>query len=201
MEGQFNQPLDLELNDDGSLCVLSHANNRLINVTGSGEYLSHWNTSGGSLHVANLNNGLTGITWGSYIGVYESNGFRVRHWNKSGGHASSIMGLNDGSIVLLNRDHDEFAIYKQTFRTVRPSNSKEIPLPEIISVKQLENSNYLEISYRINDADSTHVEAAMLGFVDGGEDFSKLIVPKTFIGSIQGKLDNNVSTNQTHSVV
>ena len=201
LEGQFNQPLDLELNDDGSLCVLSHANNRLINVTSSGEYLSHWNTSGGSLHVANLNNGLTGITWGSYIGVYESNGFRVRHWNKSGGHASSIMGLNDGSIVLLNRDHDEFAIYKQTFRTVRPSNSKEIPLPEIISVKQLENSNYLEISYRINDADSTHVEAAMLGFVDGGEDFSKLIVPKTFIGSIQGKLDNNVSTNQTHSVV
>ena len=111
------------------------------------------------------------------------------------------MGLNDGSIVLLNRDHDEFAIYKQTFRTVRPPNSKEIPLPEIISVRQLESFNYLEISYRINDADSTHVEAALLGFVDGGNDLSKLIVPKTFDGSIQGKLDNNVSTNQIHTVV
>ena len=41
----------------------------------------------------------------------------------------------------------------------------------------------------------------MLGFVDGGTDFSKIVVPKSFIGSIEGKLDNNVSTNVDHTVV
>ena len=201
LEGQYNQPVDLDFNDDGSLAVLSHGNSRLISVTTSGQYLSHWATSGGSMHVANLNNGLMGVCWSNYIGVYENNGFRVKHWNKNGYNYSSISGLNDGSIVLLNRDRDEFAIYKQTFRTVRPHNSKEIPLPEIISVSQVEGTNYLEITFRINDADSSHVEAAMLGFVDGGTDFSKIVVPKSFIGSIEGKLDNNVSTNVEHSVV
>ena len=200
LEGQFNQPVGLDFNDDGSLCILSHANNRLINVSTSGQYLSHWNTNGGSMHVANLNNGLTGITWGSYIGAYEENGFRVKYWNKNGGTYSSIKGLRDGSILLLNRNRDEFAFYKQTFRTIRPPISKEIPLPEVISVNQVEGSNYLEITYRINDADSSHVEAALLGFVDGGSDFSKIVVPKTFIGSVQGKLDNNVTTNQIHTV-
>ena len=40
----------------------------------------------------------------------------------------------------------------------------------------------------------------MLGFIDGGNDLSKIIVPKTFVGSIAGKLDANVSTNQDHNV-
>ena len=201
LEGQFNQPVDLELNDDGSLAVLSHGNSRLISVSTSGQYLNHWATNGGSMHVANLDNGLLGITWSNYIGVYENNGFRVKHWNKTGHTYSSLQGLTDGSIVLLNRDSDEFDIYKQTFRTLRPPNSKEIPLPEIISVSQVEGTNYLEITFRINDADSSHVEAAMLGFVDGGTDFSKIVLPKSFIGSIEGKLDNNVSTNVDHTVV
>ena len=201
LEGQFNQPVDLELNDDGSLAVLSHGNSRLISVSTSGQYLNHWATNGGSMHVANLDNGLLGITWSNYIGVHENNGFRVKHWNKTGHTYSSLQGLRDGSIVLLNRDSDEFDIYKQTFRTLRPPNSKEIPLPEIISVSQVEGTNYLEITFRINDADSSHVEAAMLGFVDGGTDFSKIVLPKSFIGSIEGKLDNNVSTNVDHTVV
>ena len=61
-------------------------------------------------------------------------------------------------------------------------------------MSQVEGTNYLEITFRINDADSSHVEAAMLGFVDGGTDFSKIVVPKSFIGSIE-EVDNNVSTN------
>ena len=40
----------------------------------------------------------------------------------------------------------------------------------------------------------------MLAFVDGGNDLSKVIIPSVFSGSIVGKLDDNVSTNQEHSV-
>ena len=41
----------------------------------------------------------------------------------------------------------------------------------------------------------------MLAFVDGGNQLSKVIVPQSFVGSIAGKLDGNVSTNQNHTVV
>ena len=41
-----------------SLAVLSHGNSRLIGVSTSGQYLNHWATNGGSMHVANLGNGL-----------------------------------------------------------------------------------------------------------------------------------------------
>ena len=54
------------------------------------------------------------------------------------------------------------------------------PLPEIISVSQVEGTNYLEIAFRINDADSSHVEAAMLGFVDGGTDFQNCTAQKFY---------------------
>lgn len=201
LEGQFNQPVDLIFNDDGSIAVLSYANNRLINLSTSGQYLSHWNTSGGSMHVANLNNGLTGLSWSHYIGVYENNGFRAKYWNKGGNQYSSFCSLKNGSIMVLDRNNDEFLIYKVTYRTIRPPQSKEIPLPEVISVSQVDGTNYLEIKFQINDSDSPYVEAALLGFVDGGTDFSKIVVPKTFIGSIVGKLDNNVSTNHEHTVI
>ena len=201
LEGQFNQPVDLAFNDDGSVAVLSIGNNRLINLTSSGQYISHWSTSGGSMHVENLNNGLMGIAWSHYIGLYENDGLRVKYWNKGSGQYSSFCGRHDGSIWILDRQHDEFLLYKPTYRTVRPPESKEIPLPEVIAVSQVEGTNYLEITYRINDADSSHVEATMLGFVDGGNNFSKIVIPRTFIGSIEGKLDNNVSTNQEHTVV
>ena len=85
-------------------------------------------------------------------------------------------------MFLLNGD--EFDIYKQTFRTLRPPNSKEIPLPEIISVSQVEGTNYLEITFRINDADSSHVEAAYLDLLMEEQIF-KIVVPKSFIGSIE----------------
>ena len=52
----------------------------------------------------------------------------------------------------------------------------------------------------INDADSSSVQAALLGFIDGGNNLSKLIIPRTFVGSTAGKLDANVTTNQNHTV-
>ena len=77
-------------------------------------------------------------------------------------------------------DHLEF--FRTTYRTIRPEQSKEIPLPEVVEVSQRAGTNYMDITYRINDADSPTVEAAILGFIDGGDDLSKVIIPKTFVG-------------------
>ena len=101
---------------------------------------------------------------------------------------------------MANRGADKLLFYRPTYRTVRPKQSKEIPFPEVLSVAQRPGTNYLDLTYRINDADSPTVKAALLAFVDGGNDLSKVIVPKTFVGDVTGKLDDNVSTGQTHTV-
>ena len=101
---------------------------------------------------------------------------------------------------MANRGADKLLFYRPTYRTIRPKQSKEIPFPEVLSVAQRPGTNYLDLTYRINDADSPNVKAALLGFVDGGNDLSKVIVPKTFVGDVTGKLDDNVTTGQTHTV-
>ena len=73
-------------------------------------------------------------------------------------------------------------------------------MPEVISVTQLAGTNHLEIKYRIIDADSATVKAGLLAFKDGGNDLTKVIVPKTFVGSIAGKLDENTTTGTIHTV-
>ena len=89
---------------------------------------------------------------------------------------------------------------EQTYRTFRSNPSKDAPLPEVISVTQPAGTNHLEIKYRITDADSVKVKAGLLAFKDGGNDLTKVIVPKTFVGSIAGKLDENTTTGNIHTV-
>ena len=89
---------------------------------------------------------------------------------------------------------------KQTYRSIRPNPSKDAPLPEVISVTQPAGTNHLEVKYRITDADSAKVKAGLLAFKDGGNDLTKVIVPKTFVGSVAGKLDENTTTGVVHTV-
>ena len=56
------------------------------------------------------------------------------------------------------------------------------------------------MKYRITDADSPKVKAGLLAFKDGGDDLTKVIVPKTFVGSVAGKLDENTTTGVVHTV-
>ena len=200
LEGQFNNPIDLDVTDDGNLAVLSFGNNRVIYLTPDGQYLRHWNCSGGTHFLTDLNNGLIGLSWSNNFGVYEHSGSRLKYWNKGNGTSSSFTSLPDGTIVIADRGDDKLLFYRPTFRTVRGPGSKEIPFPEVVSVTQRQGTNHLDVTFRINDADSSHVQAALLAFVDGGNDLSKVIVPKTFVGSTIGKLDANVSTNQNHMV-
>jgi sugar lactone lactonase YvrE len=200
LEGQFNQPIDLDFDDNGNLIVLSHGNNRVIYLTPAGQYLRHWSCSGGSQYLRDLNNGLVGIAWSHYVAVYEHTGTRLKYWNKGSGTPSPFTSLPDGTLAIADRGNDKLRFYRPTFRTVRTDTSKDIPFPEVISVTQRAGTNYLDITYRVIDNDSSHVQTALLAFVDGGNDLSKVIVPQTFVGSTVGKLDGNVTTNQNHTV-
>ena len=200
LEGQMNSPTDITLSDEGNILVLDYSNRRIIHFTQAGQFIKHKATNNNMDLIGNLNNGLIGTSRSSTFYLYDDDGLMLKSWTKTGSSSSAFECLPDGTIVWLDYNYDKLLFYKPTYRTVRPPVSKEVPQAEVLSVAQAANTNHLEISFRINDADSSHVNAKMLGFIDGGNDLSKVIVPKTFVGSIAGKLDANVSTNQDHNV-
>ena len=200
LEGQMSSPTDITLSDEGNILVLDYGNRRIIHFTQAGQFIKHKSTSTNMEFIGNLNNGLIGTSRNNYLYMYDDDGLMLKSWTKTGSGSSAFECLPDGTIVWLDYNYKKLLFYKPTYRTVRPPVSKEVPQTEVLSVKQVDNTNHLEISFRINDADSSYVNAKMLGFIDGGNDLSKVIVPKTFVGSIAGKLDANVSTNQDHNV-
>jgi len=196
----MNQPHDITISDQGNLMVADFYNRRIVHFTTAGEFLKHPTVSDHPEHIANLSNGLLGTSRDNRVELYDENSDRLKIWYKPGGGTSAIGSMPNGTIVCLNSNNDSILFYKPTYRTVRRNDSLEIPLPEVLSVVQPDNSNNLQVTYRINDADSTHVSARLLGFVDGGNDLSKVIIPTSFIGSTDGKLDDNVTTNQEHNI-
>lgn len=199
LEGQMNQPHDIDFSDQGNVMVADFYNRRIVHFTKSGVFVKHDAYNNHPETISNLRHGLTAVTRDANIYILDDEGDIVKQWNRSGSTGSHDV-LADGTIVWINASYDKIAFYRPTYRTVRPPVSKDIPLPEVISVVQPDNTNHLEITFRINDTDSSQVNAKMLGFIDGGNDLSKVIVPKTFVGDIAGKLDANVSTNQNHTV-
>ena len=172
--------------------VADFYNRRIVHFTKAGDFIKHDAYNNHPETISNLRHGLTAVTRDGNIYILDDNGNTVKQWNRSGSTGTHEV-LADGTIVWVNYSYDKIEFYRPTYRTVRPPVSKDIPLPEVISVVQPDNTNHLEITYRINDTDSSHVNAKMLGFIDGGNDLSKVIVPRTYIGSISGKLDANVS--------
>ena len=209
LDGQLRGPLDIIIDDNGDVVVTDYDNNRIVVFDKSGQFIRKWSINSSAWQLTNLNNGLILLVGNSSsyntLHLYQSDGTFLKSWNPKPGGASSAVSLANGTIVLANRgttdsgtDHLEF--FRTTYRTIRPEQSKEIPLPEVVEVSQRAGTNYMDITYRINDADSPMVEAAILGFIDGGDDLSKVIIPKTFVGGTTGKLGQNVPTGQNHTV-
>lgn len=215
LDGQLNHPHGLDVDQAGNIYVVDNVNKRIMTFTAAGDYLSKFNTSQWyttkPTYLKLFDNGLIatgGEATASYqnlITLREKNGALVKRYNF--GHSSSHTGtwspsamLANGTIIFANRSPLKLHIWRQTYRTLRPNPSKDAPLPEVISVTQPAGTNHLEVKYHITDADSSKVKAGLLAFKEGGNDLSKLIIPQTFTGSIAGKLDDNVTTGQVHTV-
>jgi hypothetical protein len=214
LEGQFAKPFSAALTPKNELMVVDYDNNRLVFFDTFGKQLKkfslyrQYNFRIGSSYVSYLNNGLLFVGGGNdggadganYVNIYDQEGEIFKRWKfPSTGFTIGTM-LEDGQFVIADRVSKKLFFYRQTYRTLRSNSSKDAPLPEVISVAQPAGTNHLEIKYRITDADSAKVKAGLLAFKDGGNDLTKVIVPKTFIGSIAGKLDENTTTGTIHTV-
>jgi len=200
LEGQMNQVFDISFSDEGNVLVGDWNNRRIIHFTKTGEFIRHYTSNEHPMFVRDVPHGLTAVSRDSRIELYDANGVWLKRWYKSGGNGSAFDAYSDGTIAWLDYNHDKILFYKPTYRTFLPQQSKGIPLPKVLKVEQPDNTNHLQVTYRIDDLDSAKVEAKMIAFIDGGNDLSKVIIPTSFIGSTDGKLDNNVSTNQDHNI-
>jgi len=215
LEGQLNRPKGLDVDDSGDIYVADFQNARMCVFSELGEFklsITHYATSTSSRisSVKVLPNGLIGTT-GEHS--FQKSAFRMRekngdlakelnlYWPNNAGGVSPGAQFKDGRVVMFDMAYKKLVFFSQTYRTIRPNPSKDAPFPEIISVTQPAGTNHLEVKYRITDADSAKVKAGLLAFKDGGDDLTKVIVPKTFVGSIAGKLDENTTTGTIHTVV
>ncbi len=216
LEGQLYKPKGLDIDDSGDIYVADFQNARMCVFSEDGEYkLSVTHPLYGSTSTTRISgikvlpNGLIG-TFGEYN--FQKSAFRMRekngdlakelnfYWPKNEGGVSPGDQFKDGRVVMFDMAYKKLVFFSQTYRNIRPNPSKDAPFPEVISVTQPAGTNHLEVKYRITDADSAKVKAGLLAFKDGGNDLTKVIVPKTFVGSVAGKLDENTTTGVVHTV-
>ena len=75
-----------------------------------------------------------------------------------------------------------------------------IPFPTLVSASQEFQTTDLDISYKITDADDANVTTGILAYINGDKSFDNVIVAKTFIGDVTGKIGEEVDVNVTHSI-
>lgn len=78
--------------------------------------------------------------------------------------------------------------------------SKAIAQPVVTKVSQAAGSKIVDIDYRVTDPDSSTVTTALVAFNDGVQSWEKMVIPKTFTGSIGGELGSGVSSGGNHRV-
>jgi hypothetical protein len=220
LDGQFNRPLSLDIDKRGNIFIADFVNRRVQVFSEAGQFLYKFLTNkayaaGGASFIKLLSSGIisTGHENDGYnktqnqLRLREKNGDlikKIAYDSTSGSSSTGIFSpstqFSNGTIVFADRYSKVIRFLTQTYRSIRPNPSKDAPLPEVISVTQPAGTNHLEVKYRITDADSAKVKAGLLAFKDGGNDLTKVIVPKTFVGSVAGKLDENTTTGVVHTV-
>jgi len=223
LDGQMNKPHSLDVDEDGKVFVTDTWNQRIQVFSNTGDLLYKIATAitkqsheryARIAHVKILASGLVstgGESTGGYKAKYDHLTLREKNGDavliKNFGSGSNYYGdcgpsiqLDNGTIVFAHKNSNKLIFLEQTYRTFRPNPSKNAPLVDVVSVKQPGGTNYLEIKYRITDADSSSVKVGLLAFVDGGNDLSKVIVPSTFVGFTSGKIGSNVTTDTLHTL-
>ena len=94
----------------------------------------------------------------------------------------------------------KYRAFRSSYRAGPLIMEDAIPYPILISATQEFETTDLDIVYKVTDADDTNVTTGLLAYIDGDDSFDKILLPKTFIGDVTGKIGQNVDVNVTHSL-
>jgi hypothetical protein len=95
------------------------------------------------------------------------------------------------------RDKNVECMERRYRRDTFPTVKKALPQAVITKVSQAAGSKVVDVDLMVSDADSATVTSSLVAFADGTRSWEKLIIPKSFVGSIAGKLGAGVATGGT----
>ena len=98
----------------------------------------------------------------------------------------SIWVAFSGQIYYLNREYNNVDL---------PLTPNSIPHPVVIAVQQRAATTYLDIDYKVTDADSPTVQVAALAFTGGTNSLNALIKLNTFVESTGTNIGLNIPAN------
>ena len=93
-----------------------------------------------------------------------------------------------------------FKTYQSSYRGGPLGQDDGIPYPALLNVSQAFGSTNLEVSYKVTDLDSPTVTTGILGFKNGTDSLSSVIIPESLVGNTAGQLGANIDVNQSKSI-
>lgn len=114
---------------------------------------------------------------------------------------SAIAESRDGCSLYLTTQWEEIFMYKRAYRTMSPPARNLMPLPAVTSMQQRPGTTWVDIDYRVIDADSPTVSVGALAFLNGGADLGSVIKMNTFEENSQTNIGVSVSANVDHRLV
>ena len=124
-----------------------------------------------------------------------------KYYKSNAGTNGSAVAMNSSGVFCWMLPNDRlFKTFISSYRAGPVGQPDGIPYPALLNVSQAFGSTNLEVSYKVTDGDSPTVTTGMLGFKNGNDSLSSLIVPKTFVGNTAGQLGTNIDVNQSKSV-
>lgn len=86
--------------------------------------------------------------------------------------------------------------YERGYAVDNAPAGNALPQPVLLSTEQRPSTPYVDIDYKVIDADDTTARVALLGFVDGGNDLSKVLKLSTFVEGTDALIGPGQATNE-----
>ena len=121
--------------------------------------------------------------------------FGNKIWNPyvSFGYNRGIVAISQkGDFAWFFENIGKYRRFRSSYRAGPLLEADGIPYPMLISATQEFETTDLDIVYKVTDADDTNVTTGLLAYIDGDDSFDNVIIPKTFIGDVTGKIGENV---------
>jgi len=121
---------------------------------------------------------------------------------------ASVGSLPSASQIALNSRGDFYlvaatsvSVYEREYSGVQNSLlPPAIPLPAVLAVSQRPGTTYLDVDYKVTDADSATVTTAAAAFINGGNTLASIVPMKTFVEGTAANIGTNVPTGVTKRI-